>query len=138
MSEGSVLFGIDAFIPAMLVLGLPLFDLLFSVVRRRVEGRPVFHGDARHLSHRLVGAGLDRGSAVMLLWGVHLIVTAFGVVALTESTISRYAIVAVVLAFLAVLSGILVRIEKRRLDAAPEAEAPPEPVEVEEDSKVTG
>lgn len=114
MGTGSRLLGLDAFVPAMLVLGVPLFDLLFSVVRRHRERRPIFHGDARHLSHRLVGAGLDPASAVMLLWGVHLILTAWGVVAVGMSAPARYAIVAVVLLFLAVLSAILVRIERAR------------------------
>lgn len=130
MSGGARLLGIDAFVPAMLVLGLPLFDLLFSVVRRAMEGRPVFHGDARHLSHRLVGAGLDAPSAVLLLWGVHLILTAWGVIAIGQTPLARYAMVAVVLVFLGILSGILVRVERaRNPQQAPVDETPVPPDE---------
>lgn len=114
LSAESRLFGLDAFIPAMLLLGLPLYDLLFSVVRRYRERRPLFHGDARHLSHRLVGAGLDRASAVMLLWGVHLILAAAGVVALGYGGLGRFATFTVALLFLGLLSAILVRVEHRR------------------------
>jgi UDP-GlcNAc:undecaprenyl-phosphate GlcNAc-1-phosphate transferase len=109
-------FGIDAFVPAMLLLGIPLFDILFSVVCRLKERRPLFHGDARHLSHRLVGAGLDRTSAVLLLWGVHLILVAAGVSALAEGPGGRFATFSVVLVFLGVLSAILVRVERRRTE----------------------
>ncbi len=119
LSADAKFFGLDAFIPAMLLLGLPLFDLLFSVVRRHRERRPLFHGDARHLSHRLVGAGLDPASAVMLLWGVHLIVAAAGVVALEYAAPGRWSIFAVILAFLSILAAILVRVERsRRLSGA--------------------
>jgi hypothetical protein len=114
MSAGARFYGLDAFVPAMLLLGIPLFDILFSVVNRWREERPLFHGDARHLSHRLVGAGLDPASAVLLLWGVHLILTAWGVVALLQGASSRYAILAVILAFLGTMSAILVRIEESR------------------------
>lgn len=114
LSANAKLYGLDAFIPAMLLLGLPLFDLLFSVVRRYREKRPLFHGDARHLSHRLVGAGLDPASAVMLLWGVHLIVAASGVVAFEYAAPGRWTIFAVILTFLSILAAILVRIERNR------------------------
>ncbi len=114
LSNGSLFLGFDAFIPAMLLLGLPLFDLLFSVVRRYREKRPLFHGDARHLSHRLVGAGLDPTSAVMLLWGVHLILAAAGVVALAMDAQGRYTAFVVILLFLGLLASILVRVERRR------------------------
>lgn len=114
LSAGARFFGLDAFVPAMLLLGLPLFDLLFSVVHRWRERRPLFAGDARHLSHRLAGAGLDKASAVMLLWGVHLILAAWGVMALEHGAIGRYAMIAVILLFLGVLSSILVRIESKK------------------------
>ncbi len=114
LSADARFFGFDAFIPAMLLLGIPLFDILFSVVRRLSEKRPLFYGDARHLSHRLVGAGLDPASAVMLLWGVHLIVAAAGVVALGQGALERYATFALVLLFLGLLSGVLVRVERLR------------------------
>jgi len=114
LSAGRDLFGLDAFIPAMLLLGLPLFDLLFSVVRRHHERRPLFHGDARHLSHRLVGAGLDPGSAVMLLWGVHLMLAASGVVAFEYEAAGRWTIFAVVLIIMSIFAAILVRVERGR------------------------
>lgn len=114
MSAGAQFYGLDAFIPAILLLGIPLFDILFSVVNRWREKRPLFHGDARHLSHRLVGAGLDPASAVMLLWGVHLMLTAWGVVALGQGAGMRYGMFAVILTFLAMLSAILVRVESVR------------------------
>ncbi len=114
LSAGAKFYGLDAFVPPMLLLGIPLFDILFSVVNRWREKRPLFTGDARHLSHRLVGAGLDPASAVMLLWGVHLILTAWGVVALSQKPAARYGMIAVILAFMALLSSILVRVESRK------------------------
>lgn len=50
------------------VLGVPLLDVLISVVRRRRLARPVFRGDRSHLHHRLQHIGLSHRTAVIFLW----------------------------------------------------------------------
>ncbi|MBK6940999.1 MAG: undecaprenyl/decaprenyl-phosphate alpha-N-acetylglucosaminyl 1-phosphate transferase [Planctomycetes bacterium] len=106
--------GLHGFVPATLLLGLPLYDLLFSVVRRWRERRPLFHGDNRHLSHRLVGAGLDPVAAVLLLWGTHLMLAAAAVVTLPLNATGRYVWLFVILIALSVLAAWLVRADARR------------------------
>ncbi|MBL8766887.1 MAG: undecaprenyl/decaprenyl-phosphate alpha-N-acetylglucosaminyl 1-phosphate transferase [Planctomycetes bacterium] len=114
LSGSESTLGLHGFVPAALLLGLPLFDLLFSVVRRWRERRPLFHGDNRHLSHRLVGAGLDPVAAVLLLWGVHLMLAAAAVVTLPQDAIGRFTSLFVILIVLAVGSAWLVRADARR------------------------
>ncbi len=59
-----------ALLVPMLALGLPIFDTLFSMVRRYVERRPLFSPDRGHTHHRLLELGLTHRRAVMLLYGV--------------------------------------------------------------------
>jgi len=54
----------------MIALGLPIFDTLFSMVRRYLERRPIFAPDRGHVHHRLLEVGLTHRRAVMLLYGV--------------------------------------------------------------------
>jgi UDP-GlcNAc:undecaprenyl-phosphate GlcNAc-1-phosphate transferase len=54
----------------MIALGLPIFDTLFSMVRRFLERRPIFAPDRGHVHHRLLEIGLTHRRAVMLLYGV--------------------------------------------------------------------
>jgi UDP-GlcNAc:undecaprenyl-phosphate GlcNAc-1-phosphate transferase len=54
----------------MIALGLPIFDTLFSMVRRFLERRPLFAPDRGHVHHRLLAVGLTHRKAVMLLYGV--------------------------------------------------------------------
>ena len=54
----------------MIALGLPIFDTLFSMVRRFLERRPIFAPDRGHVHHRLLELGLTHRRAVMLLYGV--------------------------------------------------------------------
>jgi UDP-GlcNAc:undecaprenyl-phosphate GlcNAc-1-phosphate transferase len=42
---------------AFLVLGIPLIDAVFVVIRRLLRGRFPFHGDRDHLHHRLLQKG---------------------------------------------------------------------------------
>lgn len=52
----------------VLVLAVPIMDTTTVVVIRLREGRPVYVGDANHLSHRLVQMGLSRRGAVLVLY----------------------------------------------------------------------
>jgi len=66
----------------MIALGLPIFDTLFSMVRRYLERRPIFAPDRGHVHHRLLEIGLTHRRAVMLLYGVSV---AFAACAITIS-----------------------------------------------------
>ena len=52
----------------LVTLGIPLLDGVSAFVRRLAQGRPVFHGDAEHLHHRLLRIGLSPRSALLVLW----------------------------------------------------------------------
>lgn len=52
----------------VLILGLPVMDTLFSVVRRLRSGRPVYQADRGHLHHRLLDLGLSQRQTVVLLY----------------------------------------------------------------------
>jgi UDP-GlcNAc:undecaprenyl-phosphate/decaprenyl-phosphate GlcNAc-1-phosphate transferase len=54
----------------LVALGVPLADGAFAFVRRLVRGQPVFRGDARHIHHRLLHAGLSPHATLAVLWGL--------------------------------------------------------------------
>ena len=54
----------------MVALGLPIFDTLFSMLRRFLERRPIFSPDRGHIHHRLLELGLTHRRAVVVLYGV--------------------------------------------------------------------
>jgi UDP-GlcNAc:undecaprenyl-phosphate GlcNAc-1-phosphate transferase len=91
----------------VLVLALPIVDTATVVFIRYREGRPIYVGDSRHLSHRLVSLGMSRRLAVITIYLVALGI-GLGAVALphagpVESVIllvQALAIVAVVLVLL--------------------------------------
>ena len=52
----------------VLVLALPLLDTATVTVIRLREGRPIYVGDSRHLSHRLVSLGMSPQLAVSTIY----------------------------------------------------------------------
>ena len=56
-------------VPAI-VLGLPILDTLFAIVRRKISGRPIFKPDKGHVHHRLLAQGLTQKQAVLMMYAV--------------------------------------------------------------------
>lgn len=51
----------------MVALGLPVFETVYSFLRRVIAGKPPFAADRGHLHHRLLDLGLTQQRAVMIL-----------------------------------------------------------------------
>ena len=62
----------------MLALGVPIFDTLFSMLRRVLERRSLFAPDSKHIHHRLMDIGLGQRHVVIFIYLVTLIVVGFG------------------------------------------------------------
>lgn len=60
---------IPAAVPC-LILGLPVFDTCFAVVRRTARGRSPLLPDRGHIHYRLVDRGFSQKQAAALLWAV--------------------------------------------------------------------
>lgn len=52
----------------ILVLGLPIFDTLFAILRRIANGRPISEADRGHIHHRLIDMGLSHRMSVVILY----------------------------------------------------------------------
>jgi UDP-GlcNAc:undecaprenyl-phosphate GlcNAc-1-phosphate transferase len=86
--------GFSHLIPAVLIMGVPLYDAAFVVVMRAVDGRPIYLGDNFHLSHRLVRAGFTPVEAVVILWGLGIILASVGILAAFALPVYRYVLLA--------------------------------------------
>lgn len=53
-----------------LVLGLPIVDTAFAIIRRLVKGQHPFRADRKHLHHRLIDMGLNQKQSVSLLYAI--------------------------------------------------------------------
>lgn len=69
------------FIP-LVALGIPATDVCFAVIRRLKNRRSPFSPDKKHLHHKLLETGLEHRDAVLVLYGMTIIL---GIVAFTFS-----------------------------------------------------
>jgi UDP-GlcNAc:undecaprenyl-phosphate GlcNAc-1-phosphate transferase len=90
LGAGQADLGVSHLIPAVLIMGVPLYDAAFVVVMRAVDGRPIYLGDNFHLSHRLVRAGFTAVEAVVILWGLGIILASVGILAAFAQPVYRY------------------------------------------------
>lgn len=90
----------------ILVLGLPMADALFTILRRVGKGKSPVWADRGHLHHRL----LDRGWSVKKIAVFYWIVAAFlGLIALTVSSQNK---VFILLTLVAVVGGVMLWLNK--------------------------
>lgn len=61
-----------------LTLGIPIFDTLFSILRRFLERRSIFSPDRNHFHHRLIGLGLKQRHVVLIIYGMTLLSAGLG------------------------------------------------------------
>jgi UDP-GlcNAc:undecaprenyl-phosphate/decaprenyl-phosphate GlcNAc-1-phosphate transferase len=62
----------------ILALGIPIFDTLFSVLRRFLERRSLFSPDNEHFHHKLLALGLKQRHIVLGAYLITLLATGFG------------------------------------------------------------
>ncbi len=68
----------------VIILGVPVFDTAFAMIRRKLSGKSMVEADKGHLHHRLLAMGLSQRQTVIVLYTISII---FGVLA---NVISRF------------------------------------------------
>jgi len=96
----------------VLVLALPILDTATVVTIRLREGRPIYVGDSRHLSHRLVSLGMRPPLAVFTIYLVTLAL-GLGAVALPDATPAQSGLILLQAGAIVALVLILLFYERR-------------------------
>jgi UDP-GlcNAc:undecaprenyl-phosphate GlcNAc-1-phosphate transferase len=68
------------FLSGIIMFGLPMMDTLLAIVRRKLNGKPIFSPDSNHFHHFLIRSGLTVRRAVLLSYGVAAVFVSFGLV----------------------------------------------------------
>jgi len=65
-----------AYLLPIVILGVPILDTAFSLVRRVVKGKSFAVADKDHLHHRLMRLGHGQRRSVLILWTWTLLLSA--------------------------------------------------------------
>lgn len=60
------------FVPLML-LGIPILDTLFAIIRRLLRKQPPFKADKEHIHHQLLGMNFSQRTTVLIIYGMNLL-----------------------------------------------------------------
>ena len=96
---------------ALLIMGIPILDVLWVIIRRIIQGYSPASSDSRHLHFRLLDIGLSHRQAVIFLY---LLTTAFGITSLFLHSKGKLIALGVLVLFMIVLASGLVLIYKFR------------------------
>lgn len=70
-----------ALIAPLFVLALPIVDTALAILRRGLQGLPIFRPDKRHIHHRLLLSGLTRRQVVLSIYTFTAVFMVLGLIA---------------------------------------------------------
>jgi UDP-GlcNAc:undecaprenyl-phosphate GlcNAc-1-phosphate transferase len=112
---------------ALLVLGVPIIDTFWIIIRRVATGASPFEADRGHLHHRLLDLGLTHRGAVLLIYAIAAVLGVSGLLLSSSGAGPLYAFLGIVIA-----GGLglylLTRHSRNSLDAASYPDEPEETV----------
>ena len=66
---------ISFFVP-ITILGIPILDTLFAIIRRLLKGQPPFQADKQHLHHQLLGMNFSQTVTVLIIYLINILFAA--------------------------------------------------------------
>ena len=79
-------------LPAV-ALGLPIFDTMFSMLRRALARRSMFAADRKHIHHRLVDRGLNQRNAVIVMYAITALAACIGMLMIVVRDVGGLALI---------------------------------------------
>lgn len=96
---------------AVLVMGIPIFDVIWAIVRRIYRKRSPFQADREHLHHLLLDSGLSQRQAVLVFYALSAI---FGFMAVFLQSMGKLLALGILLAIMVGIIGFLASSYKKR------------------------
>lgn len=84
----------------LIVLGLPLFDTISTIVRRMIRKKSIMEADRGHIHHRLVDMGLSHRQTVIVLYTASAALGLCGIVLADKGLVSALILVIAVAIFI--------------------------------------
>ncbi len=62
-----------SFFAPVTILGIPILDTLFAIIRRLLKGKSPFEADKEHLHHQLLGMNFSQTTTVLIIYGINIL-----------------------------------------------------------------
>lgn len=81
----------------ILALGLPIYDTLFAIIRRKVNGKSIAEPDKGHLHHRLLDMGLTQRQAVIIMYSISVVLGFIAIIVMQLTNKRAYIVLTIVI-----------------------------------------
>jgi len=98
----------------LIVLGLPIFDTAFAIIRRLLKGQSPMCADRGHLHHRLVDAGLTQKQTVLMLYAFSASLGIIGLMLVQSGILKIVLLIVAILIFVFAGQKVFVDINKTK------------------------
>lgn len=71
----------------VLILGIPILDTLFAIIRRLIKKQPIYLPDKAHLHHQLLSLGLSHRNTVLAIYGMNILFAAASIIYILKNKI---------------------------------------------------
>ena len=119
-------YAVISFAVPFLVLGLPIFDICFAVIRRLAKGQSPMHADRGHVHHRLIDMGFSQKQAVAISYLLSAILGLSAVVLTDRGEIQALIFLAAVVVVGAIGVGLIFgkrhQLKESELDSLPQSD----------------
>ena len=99
---------ISLFVP-LLILGIPILDTLFAIIRRKLKGQSIDHADKEHLHHQLL-KHFSKKSSLLVIYAINIlfsVTTIFYVLGNKKTVICCYVVLMFIVLFLILKTDIV-------------------------------
>ena len=129
------LYAVISFVVPFLILGLPIFDTLFAIIRRIIKRQPIMAPDRGHLHHRLIDMGFGHKQSVRILYSISGTLGIAAVLLMESSFVPAITLVIADLGLYVVLYFIMKNKDLRKLTGLENIDLHPDDIQTVDDGK---
>lgn len=86
---------ISFFVP-ILILGIPILDTIFAIIRRLIKKEPIYLPDKSHLHHQLLKLGLSHRNTVLAIYAMEILFASASIIyMLKDKILGKYIYLAI-------------------------------------------
>ena len=131
---GQTFFFLAPLVIPLLILGVPILDTLFAIVRRASKRQAIDVADKGHLHHRLMNLGHGHRRSVLILWTWTLLLSAFVLYPVLSSKNPTYLPFGIGALGIVLFTVLHPSVRRRRADEIEEALSRPASEQVRQDA----
>ena len=109
-------YAVISFIVPFIVLGLPLFDTSFAILRRIKNHKPIMEADRGHLHHRLLDMGFTQKQTVSILYLISTVLGLSAVVLIGAGVVRALVLVAAIIIAIIIAYMIISKSESAHME----------------------